>query len=47
MSEEKKIIEDKMSEEDKLYEEKKVSDPFLAGFYESMAKTTHKRSQRK
>jgi hypothetical protein len=33
MSEEKKI-----SEEEKLYEEKKVADPFIAGFYESMAK---------
>jgi hypothetical protein len=43
MSEEKKmteekIIEEKMTEE-KLYEEKKVADPFIAGFYESMAKT--------
>jgi hypothetical protein len=34
MSEEKK-----MSEEEKMSEEKKVVDPFLAGFYESMAKT--------
>jgi hypothetical protein len=34
MSEEKKI-----SDEEKMYEEKKVADPFLAGFYESMAKT--------
>jgi hypothetical protein len=34
MTEEKKIIE-----ETKLYEEKKVADPFIAGFYESMAKT--------
>jgi hypothetical protein len=34
MSEEKK-----MTEEKKLYEEKKVADPFIAGFYESMAKT--------
>jgi hypothetical protein len=40
MSEEKKMIEEKkISEEEKLYEEKKVADPFLAGFYESMAKT--------
>ena len=40
MSKEKKITEEKkMSEEEKLYEEKKVADPFLAGFYESMAKT--------
>jgi hypothetical protein len=34
MSEEKK-----MSEKKKMSEEKKVVDPFLAGFYESMAKT--------
>ena len=34
MTEEKKLIEEK-----KLYEEKKVADPFIAGFYESMAKT--------
>jgi hypothetical protein len=39
MSGEKKITEEKMSEEQKLYEEKKVADPFLTGFYESMAKT--------
>jgi hypothetical protein len=39
MSEEKKITEEKMTEEKKLYEEKKVADPFIAGFYESMAKT--------
>jgi hypothetical protein len=31
--------EKKISEEEKMYEEKKVTDPFLAGFYESMAKT--------
>jgi hypothetical protein len=29
--------EKKMTEEKKLYEEKKVADPFIAGFYESMA----------
>jgi hypothetical protein len=34
MDEEKKIANEK-----KLYEEKKVADPFIAGFYESMAKT--------
>jgi hypothetical protein len=34
MSEEKKVFE-----EENLYEEKKVVDPFLARFYESMAKT--------
>jgi hypothetical protein len=31
--------EKKISEEEKLYEDKKVADPFLAGFYESMPKT--------
>jgi hypothetical protein len=39
MSEEKKMAEDKITEEKKLYEEKKVANPFIAGFYESMAKT--------
>jgi hypothetical protein len=40
MSGEKKMTEEKkISEEMKQYEEKKVADPFVAGFYESMAKT--------
>jgi hypothetical protein len=39
MSEDKMTEEKKMTEEEKLYEEKKVVDPFIAGFYESMAKT--------
>jgi hypothetical protein len=40
MSEEKKMTEEKkITEEKKLYEEKKVVDPFIARFYESMAKT--------
>jgi hypothetical protein len=39
MSEEKKMAEEKTTEEKKLYEEKKVADPFITGFYESMAKT--------
>ena len=40
MSGEKKMTEEKkITEEKKLYEEKKVADPFIAGFYESMAKT--------
>jgi hypothetical protein len=40
MSEEKKMSkENKISEEEKMYEEKKVAYPFIAGFYESMAKT--------
>jgi hypothetical protein len=44
MSEEKKMIEEKkMTEEKKLYEEKKVADPFIVGFYESMAKTNIKK----
>jgi hypothetical protein len=40
MSGEKKMTEEKKTTgETKLYEEKKVADPFIAGFYESMAKT--------
>jgi hypothetical protein len=39
MSKEKKMAEEKITEEKKLYEEKKVVNPFIAGFYESMAKT--------
>jgi hypothetical protein len=45
MSEEKKMTEEKMTEEKKLtgekklYEEKKVMNPFIARFYESIAKT--------
>jgi hypothetical protein len=39
MSEENMSKEKKISEEEKMYEEKKVADPFIAGFYESMAKT--------
>jgi hypothetical protein len=39
MSEEKMSEEKKISEKEKMYEEKKVAYPFLAGFYESMAKT--------
>jgi hypothetical protein len=33
------MSEEKITEEEKLYEEKKVVDPFIAGFYKSMAKT--------
>jgi hypothetical protein len=48
MSEEKKMIEEKkITEEKKLYEEKKVADPFIAGFYESMAKTNTKKLLRR
>jgi hypothetical protein len=40
MSGDKKMTEEKkITEEMKLYEEKKVANPFIAGFYESMAKT--------
>jgi hypothetical protein len=40
MSEEKKMTEEKKTTgETKLFEEKKVADPFIAGFIESMAKT--------
>jgi hypothetical protein len=40
MTKEKKMTEDtKLTEQTKLYEEKKAADPFIAGFYESMAKT--------
>jgi hypothetical protein len=40
MSGEKKMTEDNNTTgETKLYEEKKVADPFIAGFIESMAKT--------
>jgi hypothetical protein len=40
MTEEKNMTEDKkITEEKKLYDEKKVAYPFIAGFYESMAKT--------
>jgi hypothetical protein len=40
MSEEKKMTEQtKITEDTKLFEEKKVADPFIAGFFESMAKT--------
>ena len=40
MSKEKKVVvEMKLSEETKLFEEKKVVDPYVAGFVESIAKT--------
>jgi hypothetical protein len=47
MSEEKKMTEEKITKEKKLYEEKKVVDPFIAGFYESMAKTNTKKLLRR
>jgi hypothetical protein len=40
MSKEKKMAEEtKMTEDMKLFEERKVADPFIAGFFESMTKT--------
>jgi hypothetical protein len=40
MTEEMKMTEEtKLIEETKLFEEKKATDPFIAGFFESMAKT--------
>lgn len=37
------MSEEKITEEKKLYEEKKVADPFIVGFYESMAKMNTKK----
>ena len=40
MTEEKKMtMETKVTKETKLFEEKKTTDPFIAGFVESMSKT--------
>jgi hypothetical protein len=40
MSPDKKVVaETKLTEEEKLLEEKKVVNPYIAGFFESMAKT--------
>jgi hypothetical protein len=39
MSQDKKIVETKLTEEEKLFEEKKAVNPYIAGFIESMAKT--------
>ena len=44
MSGEKKMTEEKKTtKETKLFEEKKVADPYIAGFIESMAKTNTKK----
>jgi hypothetical protein len=44
MTEEKKMtVETKLTEETKLFEEKKVVDPFIAGFFEFMAKRIKRR----
>jgi hypothetical protein len=41
MSEEKKMTKGtKITEDTKVFEEKKVADPFIVGFFESMAKTS-------
>ena len=47
MSEEKKMTEEKKIAEEKLYEEKKVVDPFIAGFFESMAKNEHRKNYKR
>jgi hypothetical protein len=40
MSQDKKVVADpKLTEEEKLFEEKKVVNPYIVGFIESMAKT--------
>jgi hypothetical protein len=40
MSQDKKaIVETKLTEEEKLFEQKKVVNPYIAGFLESMAKS--------
>jgi hypothetical protein len=40
MSQDKKVVaETKLTEEEKLFEEKKVANPYIAGFIESMAKS--------
>ena len=40
MSQDKKVVaETKLTEKEKLFEQKKVVDPYIAGFLESMAKT--------
>jgi hypothetical protein len=40
MTEERKMtVETKLTGETKLFEEKKVADPFIIGFIESMSKT--------
>jgi hypothetical protein len=48
MSGAKKMTEEKkITEETKLYEEKKTVDPFIARFYESMAKTNKRKLLRR
>jgi uncharacterized Zn finger protein len=40
MSQDKKAVaETKLTEEEKLFEQKKVANPYIAGFLESMAKS--------
>jgi hypothetical protein len=48
MSQDKKVgAETKLTEEEKLFEEKKVVNPYIAGFIESMAKKIQKRLLRR
>jgi hypothetical protein len=48
MSEEKKMTEEtKITGDTKLFEKKKVADPFIAGFFESMAKTNTEKLEEK
>jgi hypothetical protein len=48
MSEENKMTEEtKITEHMKLFEEKKVVDPFIAGFFESMAKNEHRKNYKR
>jgi hypothetical protein len=43
MTKEKKMTAETKLTETKLFEEKKVADPFIAGFIESMSKTNTKK----
>ena len=48
MSQEKKVVvETRLTEEEKLFEEKKVVNPYIAGFVESMAKKIQRRLRRR
>jgi hypothetical protein len=39
VSRKKAVAETKLTEDEKLFEEKKATNPYIAGFIESMAKT--------
>jgi hypothetical protein len=48
MSQDKKVAaETKLTEEEKLFEEKKVVNPYIAGFIESMEKQIQRRLLRR